>query len=109
MTDTLKNLGQATPSANTATTLYTVPSSTSTVVSAVTICNTNTADVKVRFWVQVAGASDTTKQYVYYDVTLTGNQTLISVLGIAMATTDVLRVQADTTNVAFSAFGVEVT
>jgi hypothetical protein len=73
------------------------------------VCNTNTADVKVRVWVQVAGAADTTKQYLYYDITIGGNQSLSIVAGITLAATDVLRVQADTTNVAFSAFGVEVT
>src|SRR6185369_9732000 len=109
MTDTLKVLGQNTPSANTATTLYTVPSSTSTVVSSITVCNTNTTDVKIRVWVQVAGASDTTKQYIYYDVTVAGNETIVMSAGISLATTDVIRIQADTTNVAFSAFGVEIT
>lgn len=109
MTDTLKVLGQNTPSAATATTLYTVPASTSVVVSSIVVCNTNTTDVKVRVWVQVAGASDTTKQYIYYDVIVLGNQTLVLTAGLSLATTDVIRIQADTTNVAFSAFGVEVT
>jgi len=107
MTDTLKVLGQNTPSANTATSLYTVPSATSAVARCI-VCNTNSADVKIRLWVQIAGASDTTKQYFFYDITLQANQTL-ETMPIALATTDVIRVQADTTNVAFSAYGIEVT
>ncbi len=39
MPTTYKVLGQVNPSATTATTLYTVPSATSTVVSTITICN----------------------------------------------------------------------
>lgn len=109
MTDTLKILGQNSPAANTATTLYTVPSSTSTVVSSFVICNTSGTDAKVRLWVTVAGASDTTKQYLYYDVTIQGSQTLTLTVGVTLAATDTIRIQSDTANVAFSAFGVEVT
>ncbi len=110
MTDTLKILGQSAPAANTATSLYTVPSSTSTMVSHVSVCNTNApgTGAKIRVWFQVAGAGDTTKQYLYYDFILDGGETLIT-SGVTLATTDVIRVQTDTANVAFQAFGDEVT
>ena len=39
MATTYKVLGQSNPAATTATTLYTVPSATSTVISTITICN----------------------------------------------------------------------
>jgi hypothetical protein len=39
MATTYKVLGQLNPAATTPTTLYTVPASTSTVVSTITICN----------------------------------------------------------------------
>ena len=56
----------------------------------------------------MAGAADTTKQYLYFDVTVPGNNTFIAVIGITLATTDVVRVQSDTASVSFNLFGVEV-
>ena len=38
-TTTYKVLGQSNPSATTATTLYTVPAATQTIVSTITVCN----------------------------------------------------------------------
>ena len=58
MATVYKVLGQSAPSAATATTLYTVPSATSTVVSTINVVNTNasTADT-IRIAVRPAGAA----------------------------------------------------
>lgn len=109
-TETLKVLGQSAPAATTATTLYTVPASTTTVVSKLLICNQNAySAAKVRIWVAVAGAADTAKQYVYYDVTLNVFTTLDIACGLSLGAGDLLRIQTDTANVSFSAFGAETT
>ena len=109
MTDTTKVLAQVNPSANTLTTLYTVPSSTSTVVSSLVICNQSGTDITFRVSIQIAAAADDPKQYLYYDLPLLGNDTFIATIGVTLATTDVIKVYASSTSVSFSAFGVEVT
>lgn len=109
MASTYKTLAQSSPAAATDTDAYTVPGATSAVVSSVVVCNTNSAGATMRLWVAVAGASTATKQYLVYDLTLAANETRTFTLGISLAATDVLRVRASTTNVAFNVFGVEIT
>jgi glucose-6-phosphate dehydrogenase assembly protein OpcA len=103
-----KVLGQSNPSATTATTLYTVPSSTSTVVSSITICNQAAAAGSYRIAIRPAGATLATVHYIAYDVVIAANDTTVLTLGITLATTDVITVYASTTSFSFSAFGSEI-
>ena len=110
MAEALKVLGQSAPAATVLTTLYTVPGATSAVGSSMMVCNQNTtAAIKFRVSVAVAGAADTPKQYVYYDIEIPPRNTFAGTLGLSLATTDVVRVQSDTANVSFNLFGTEVT
>lgn len=109
MADTLKVLGQVNPSAATLTTLYTVPASTSTVVSSVTIANRSATATAFRISIQIAAAADDNKQYIAYDVSIKGNEVFTFTLGISMATTDVLKIYATLATLTFTAYGVEVT
>jgi glucose-6-phosphate dehydrogenase assembly protein OpcA len=108
MPTTYKVLGQSNPSATTATTLYTVPAATSTVVSSVTVCNQAATAGTYRIAVRVAGASLAASQYVAYDVSLPGNATDTLTLGITLAATDVITVYASSANFSFAAFGSEL-
>ena len=103
-----KVLGQVSPSATTATTLYTVPSLTSTVVSTITVANTNATSATYRIAVRPAGASLATVHYNAYDVTVAANDTTALTLGITLATTDVITVYASTSGVVFHAYGSEI-
>lgn len=104
-----KVLGQSNPSAATLTTLYTVPSSTQTVCSTITACNTSSTAATYRIAVRPAGAAVATQHYLVYDASVPANDTVTLTLGVALATTDVISVYASASSVAFSAFGVEVT
>lgn len=108
MATTYKILGQQNPAAVTSTTLYTVPAATSAVVSTITVANLAAADATFRVSTAVAALAITAKQYICYDVTVPGNGIITLTLGITLAATDVIRVYASTTNVAFSAFGSEI-
>lgn len=108
MPTTYKVLGQTAPSATTATTLYTVPSATATVVSTITICNQNATAITYRISVRPAGAAQTTAMYLAYDVSLPANATDTLTLGLTLATTDVVTVYASATAVAFNAYGSEI-
>lgn len=107
--DTLKVLGQVNPNATTLTTLYTVPEATSATVSSVVVANRSATPTTFRISVAVAGAEDTEKQYLYYDVSIDGNDTFIATIGVTLATTDVVRCYATLATLSFQLFGVEVT
>jgi hypothetical protein len=102
-----KVLGQSNPAATTATTLYTVPASTSTVVSTITVANLGTSGT-YRIAIRPAGASLANQHYIAYDGALNANDTITWTLGITLATTDVVTVYASNTSFSFSAFGSEI-
>jgi hypothetical protein len=104
-----KVLGQATPSANTDTTLYTVPSATQAVASTLSICNTTSAAITYRVAVRPAGATIATQHYIAFDASVAANDTVLLTLGLTLAATDVVTVRASAVNLAFGLFGVEIT
>jgi hypothetical protein len=108
MANVYKILGQNSPSATTETALYTVPSSTSTVCSSIIVCNRGTTATTFRVSLSQAGASTASKDYIYYDVTVAGNDTFIATIGVTLATTDVVRVYSGNSNLSFQLFGTEI-
>lgn len=108
MATTYKVLGQAKPLATTDTTLYTVPSATSTVCSTISICNIGTSTT-YRIAVRPSGAAIEDKHYLVYEAAINQYDTVMLTLGITLAATDVVTVRAGSANVAFSLFGSEIT
>jgi len=108
MATAYKVLGQVNPATETLTTLYTVPASTSSVASTLTICNLGVS-TSVRVAVRPAGAAIDNKHYILYDSTLNQYDSLFLTIGITLATTDVVSVYAGTSTVAFSLSGSEIT
>jgi glucose-6-phosphate dehydrogenase assembly protein OpcA len=108
MATTYKVLGQSNPSATTATTLYTVPSSTSTVVSTITVCNQASSAATFRIAVRPAGATLAAQHYIVYGATVPASDTTTLTLGLTLATTDVVTVYASSANLSFNAFGSEI-
>ena len=108
MATTYKVLGQVNPSATTATTLYTVPSATSTVVSTITICNQASSAATYRIAVRPAGETLAAKHYIVYGATVAASDTTTLTLGLTLATTDVVTVYASSANLSFNAFGSEI-
>lgn len=107
-TTTYKILGQSAPSATTSTDLYTVPSATETIVSSITIANRSATSATYRVSVSANGAALANSQYLVYDATISGNETVALSLGITLDATDVIRVYASTANLSFNAFGTEI-
>ena len=107
MATTYKVLGQSNPAAETDTTLYTVPATTSTIVSTITVANLGTSGT-YRIAIRPAGASIANQHYIAYDGVLSANDTITWTLGITLATTDVITVRASNALFAFSAFGSEI-
>lgn len=102
-----KVLGQANPSATTATTLYTVPTGKEAVVSTISVANLTATAATFRIAFRVAGAALENKQYFGYDITLGASDSTVVTVGVTLAASDVITVYASTASVAFQAFGDE--
>ena len=108
MATTYKVLGQSNPSATTATTLYTCPASTQTVISTISVCNQAGTSGTYRIAVRPNGATLAPEHYVVYDATVQANSTAAYTLGITIDASDVVTVYASSTSMSFNAFGSEI-
>ena len=108
MATTYKVLGQSNPAATTATTLYTVPAATETVVSTIVIANLTATAATFRIAIRPNGATLANSQYIAYDITVGASDSTALTLGITMDATDIITVYASTANLTFTAFGSEI-
>lgn len=97
-------LGQAALAAATNTTLYTVPTSTFTVLG-LSLCNRGATTVSVRVALATAG-TPTTAEWIEYDAQI-GPNGVLERTGIMMNANKLLVVYASNANVSASAFGIE--
>lgn len=107
-TTTYKILGQSAPSATTSTDLYTVPSATEVIVSSLVVTNRAATSATYRISVSANGAALANEQYLVYDATIDGNETIALTLGLTLDATDKIRVYASSANLSFNAFGTEI-
>lgn len=107
MSDELKVLGQEAPAATTETNLYETPTLVQTTTSTLVICNRGAGAATFRVSVAPGGVATDNAQYLFYDAEIQGNDTVVAVLGLTLAQTDVLRVYASTANLSFGLYGVE--
>ena len=108
MATTYKVLGQLNPSATTATTLYTVPSATKTVVSTISVCNQAGTSGTYRIAIRPAGETLAAKHYIAYDSAITANNSTMITIGVTLGATDVITVYASSASMSFNAFGSEI-
>ena len=109
MATSYKSPVQVQPDADTLTTLYTVPSSTQAIFSAINVCNTASTDATFSIAFRPNGDSIDPKHYIIYDATIAGNDTYMINQGMSMDETDVLSVIASSASVSFTGFYAEVT
>lgn len=108
MAATYKVLGQVNPSATTATTAYTVPSATETVISTITVANIGAAPATYRLAVRPNGEALANKHYIVYDSSVAPQSTDTLTLGITLDATDVVTVFSSSATMAFNLFGSEI-
>jgi hypothetical protein len=114
MATTYKILGQvatATVGATTESTLYTVPSSTSTVVSSLVITNQAATAATYRIAVQPsadAGSAAAAKHWIVYGATVAASDTTVLTVGLTLATGDRIRIYGSSATMSFSAYGSEI-
>lgn len=110
MASTYKVLGQICPSTTAATALYTVPATTSVVVSSIVVANLATSNNTYRLAIQPNGATLASQHYLGYDVTVPANDSTTLTLGLTMDASDVVTVRSSSANnLVFQIFGVEIT
>jgi hypothetical protein len=107
MTTVRKILGQTQTGAGTDATLYTVPALTDTVISSITICETNGVAGTFKICPKTATATTTAATAIAWNQPIGANQTIVLVIGITLAAANLLVVQGSTANITFSAFGQE--
>lgn len=104
-----KVLGQSAPGAATATSLYTCPSVTQTIISTINVVNTHasTADT-IRIAVRPDGATLANQHYIVYGVSLSAGATFTYTGGITIDAADVITVYSTNGTSSFNAFGSEI-
>ncbi len=105
---TYKVLGQINPTANTLTTLYTVPAATQTVVSTIAVCNQSNVATAFSLAVQPAGAAIASKHYLNYQTLIPGNDTITLTIGLTLGNTDVISANVGSGNISIHAYGSEI-
>lgn len=108
MANAYKVLGQNDLPATTLTDVYTVPSSTETVISTIIIANRTTGAESFRIAIRPAGASISDEHYIAYDVPIAANDSTTLTLGITLEATDVLSVYASAVDLSVNVFGTEI-
>lgn len=101
-------LGQVNPAATTETPIYTVPTGTTAIASSIIICNTSATQGSFRVAISVSGASTTTKDYIYYDLLIGGNDTFIATIGVTLSAGDVVKAYSSNSSMAFSLYGSQI-
>jgi hypothetical protein len=109
MANVYKSPAQLVPTANTLSTLYTVPSNTQVVTSNIHVCNSGSAIATVRIAVRPDGEEIELKHYLFFGLTVSANDTIQLGDGITMDASDILSVWASTASVSFNLSYAEVT
>lgn len=84
---------------------FTVPNNAKARIQGMTFCNRVTTVSSFRLSFSKLGAPTSTKDFIYYDLPMTGNNTFLSELQFSMDATDVLRVYSATGNVSMTVYG----
>ena len=109
MANTYKSPAQLVPTAQTLTTLYTVPALTQTVTSNIHVCNFGDTSASIRIAVRPNDAAISNQHYLFYGLTISAFDTVQLGDGITMDAADVMSVWASTASVSFNLSYAEVT
>jgi hypothetical protein len=108
MATTYKILGQITGSlSGSMATLYTVPGATQTVVSSLVISNQSSTATPYRIAAIPSGTSLEAKNYLAFNVAISGSDSTALTLGITLGAGDFIQVSGVPTG-SFSLFGSEI-
>lgn len=109
MATTYKVLGQVqgTAAVGTYSTAYTVPTSTSAVISTITICNQASSDATYRVAV-AASSTPATAEFIVYGATVKANDTVTLTLGLTLQAAKNIVISSSANTTSFGVFGSEI-
>lgn len=100
---------QGTSSTGTYSTLYNTPAATQAVVSSLVVCNASSSDVTYRIGMDTTAGTPGSGEFLVYDATITGNDTIALTLGICMDADKYIRISSSSSACVFTAFVSEIT
>jgi IMP cyclohydrolase len=107
-----KVLAQSAPSTTSIANVYTVPAATNTVISTLMICNRATVNASYNIAVVPSAAAAIANQhYIAFNTIVPANDSIALTVGMSLAATDNVAIQANTTgvnNLGFTLFGTEI-
>ena len=108
MPTTYKVLGQVVSTASVDTNVYTVPTSTTAIISSIVVLNRGTGGTTFRVAVRPNGATVENKHYIAYDTPIARNDTTVLSFGVTMDAADVITINGADNNLSVSVFGTEI-
>lgn len=99
---------QGTASTGTYATLYETSASTTAVVSSILICNTASTSATYRIGFDTTAGTPGAGEWIVYDATVAGNDTIALTLGVCLGNTKYIRVSSSANTVSFTAFVSEI-
>lgn len=99
---------QGTASTGTYTTLYNTGASTTAVISTIAITNTAATTATYRIGIMGSAGTPAAANWLIYDATVPGNDTVFITAGIALGNTQYIRVSSSANTVTFSAYVSEI-
>lgn len=106
-----KVLAQSAPSNTAVFNVYTVPAATNTIVSTLMVCNRGAANAQYSIAVVPGGAAIANQHYIAFNAAVPANDSISITVGMSLAATDNVSVQANTigvNNLGFTLFGTEI-
>ena len=99
---------QGTASTGTYATLYSTGASTTAVISTIAITNTSSSTATYRIGIMESAGTPAAANWLVYDATVAGNDTILLTAGIALGNTQFVRVSSSANTVTFSAYVSEI-
>ncbi len=99
-------LAQLAPAATTETVLYQVLPGNRSFINGVTVCNRSNSNRTFRLSISLLGGATATKDYLYYDLSLTANNTFLCELSVTIGSPGVVRVYASSADLSFTLYGI---
>lgn len=106
-----KVLAQSSPTTTSIANVYTVPAATNTIISTLMICNRSAGNASYNIAVVPGGAAIANQHYIAFNSLVPANDSIALTVGISLAATDNIAIQANTAganNLGFSLFGTEI-
>jgi hypothetical protein len=99
---------QGTAAVGTYATLYNTTASTTAVVSTIAIVNTSATSATYRIGIMGSAGTPSAAQWLVYDSTIAGNDTIGLTLGVTLGNNQFIRVSSSANTVTFAAFISEI-